>query len=93
MKLAHVIVIDDPQPAGMIPLIRRINPTAKIIYRSRIHCLRLSWLLALLFTCRLLTEADIQIRSDLTDTPGTQQHEVWNFLWNSIQLVRRACFT
>jgi glycosyltransferase involved in cell wall biosynthesis len=62
MKLSHVIVIDDPQPAGMIPLIRRVNPTAKIIYRSH-----------------------IEIRADLTDTPGTQQHDVWNFLWSSIQ--------
>jgi glycosyltransferase involved in cell wall biosynthesis len=34
---ADVIVIDDPQPAGLIPHIKRINPTAKILYRSHIQ--------------------------------------------------------
>ncbi len=32
-----VVVIDDPQPSGLIPYIRRINPKAKIIYRSHIQ--------------------------------------------------------
>lgn len=32
-----VIVIDDPQPSGMIPYIKKINPKAKIIYRSHIQ--------------------------------------------------------
>lgn len=34
---ADVIVIDDPQPAGLIPCIKRVNPEAKIIYRSHIQ--------------------------------------------------------
>ncbi|HEY5001700.1 MAG TPA: glycosyltransferase [Ktedonobacteraceae bacterium] len=34
---ADVIVIDDPQPAGLIPHIRRINPDTKILYRSHIQ--------------------------------------------------------
>ncbi|KAL7423872.1 hypothetical protein Q5752_001457 [Cryptotrichosporon argae] len=34
---AHVIVIDDPQPAALIPIIRRDNPKAKIIFRSHIQ--------------------------------------------------------
>lgn len=34
---SQVIVIDDPQPAGLIPHIQRINPQAKIIYRSHIQ--------------------------------------------------------
>jgi glycosyltransferase involved in cell wall biosynthesis len=34
---AHVIVIDDPQPAGLIPYIKQANPDAKIIYRSHIQ--------------------------------------------------------
>lgn len=34
---ADVIVIDDPQPAGLIPHIKRINPAAKILYRSHIQ--------------------------------------------------------
>lgn len=34
---AGVIVIDDPQPSGMIPHIKKINPAAKIIYRSHIQ--------------------------------------------------------
>jgi glycosyltransferase involved in cell wall biosynthesis len=34
---ADVIVIDDPQPSGLIPSIKRINPRAKIIYRSHIQ--------------------------------------------------------
>jgi glycosyltransferase involved in cell wall biosynthesis len=34
---ADVIVIDDPQPAGLIPHIRRINPNTKILYRSHIQ--------------------------------------------------------
>ncbi|TPX40163.1 hypothetical protein SeLEV6574_g06757 [Synchytrium endobioticum] len=32
-----VIVIDDPQPCGLIPIIREINASCKIIYRSHIH--------------------------------------------------------
>ena len=37
IKKASVIVIDDPQPSGLIPYIKRNNPSAKIIYRSHIH--------------------------------------------------------
>ena len=34
---ADVVVIDDPQPAGLIPFIKEVNPTVKIIYRSHIQ--------------------------------------------------------
>lgn len=34
---ADLIVIDDPQPSGLVPFIRKINPRSKIIYRSHIH--------------------------------------------------------
>lgn len=34
---SNIIVIDDPQPSGLIPHIREINPNAKIIYRSHIQ--------------------------------------------------------
>lgn len=34
---ADVVVIDDPQPSGMIPHIKQINPEVKIIYRSHIQ--------------------------------------------------------
>lgn len=37
IRQADVIVIDDPQPAGLIPHIKRMNPQAKIIYRSHIQ--------------------------------------------------------
>ncbi|MDX1608395.1 MAG: hypothetical protein R3251_04255, partial [Candidatus Spechtbacterales bacterium] len=36
-KWATTIVIDDPQPSGMIPYIKKVNPDAKIIYRSHIQ--------------------------------------------------------
>jgi glycosyltransferase involved in cell wall biosynthesis len=36
-KRAKVIVIDDYQPSGMIPLIKKVNPSVKIIYRSHIQ--------------------------------------------------------
>ena len=36
-KRAKVIAIDDYQPSGMIPCIKKINPKAKIIYRSHIQ--------------------------------------------------------
>jgi glycosyltransferase involved in cell wall biosynthesis len=36
-KQADVIVIDDPQPSGLIPYIKQANPDAKIIYRSHIQ--------------------------------------------------------
>ncbi|GAC1520820.1 MAG: glycosyltransferase [Ktedonobacteraceae bacterium] len=36
-RQADVIVIDDPQPAGLIPYIKKANPRAKIIYRSHIQ--------------------------------------------------------
>jgi alpha,alpha-trehalose phosphorylase (configuration-retaining) len=34
---SDVVVIDDPQPAGLIPFIKQANPTVKIIYRSHIQ--------------------------------------------------------
>lgn len=37
IKRSDVIVIDDPQPAGLIPYIKYIHPEAKIIYRSHIQ--------------------------------------------------------
>ncbi len=36
-KQADVILIDDPQPAGLIPFIKQANPAAKIIFRSHIQ--------------------------------------------------------
>jgi glycosyltransferase involved in cell wall biosynthesis len=36
-QAADVIVIDDPQPSGMIPHIKEVNPDAKILYRSHIQ--------------------------------------------------------
>ncbi len=36
-KQAKVIVIDDPQPSGLVPYIKKENPEAKIIYRSHIQ--------------------------------------------------------
>lgn len=37
IKQVAVVIIDDPQPAGLIPHIRKLNKEAKIIYRSHIH--------------------------------------------------------
>jgi alpha,alpha-trehalose phosphorylase (configuration-retaining) len=34
---ADVVVIDDPQPVGLIPFIKAANPEAKILYRSHIQ--------------------------------------------------------
>ncbi len=34
---ADVVVIDDPQPCGLLPYVKRYNPKAKIIYRSHIQ--------------------------------------------------------
>jgi len=36
-KETDVIVIDDPQPSGLIPYIKKINPKAVILYRSHIQ--------------------------------------------------------
>ncbi len=36
-RQADVVVIDDPQPSGLIPYIKEANPAAKIIYRSHIQ--------------------------------------------------------
>ncbi|KKW06395.1 MAG: Glycosyl transferase group 1 [Candidatus Moranbacteria bacterium GW2011_GWE1_49_15] len=36
-KKATVAVIDDPQPSGMIPYLKKTNPKMKIIYRSHIQ--------------------------------------------------------
>jgi alpha,alpha-trehalose phosphorylase (configuration-retaining) len=36
-KRVDVIVIDDPQPSGLIPYIKKANPNVKIIYRSHIQ--------------------------------------------------------
>lgn len=34
---SDIIVIDDPQPSGLIPYIKQANPKVKIIYRSHIQ--------------------------------------------------------
>lgn len=34
---ADVVVIDDPQPSGLIPYIEKVNPKVRIIYRSHIQ--------------------------------------------------------
>ncbi|MFO7807074.1 MAG: glycosyltransferase, partial [Candidatus Moraniibacteriota bacterium] len=36
-KKADVIIIDDPQPSGMISYIKQFNPSAKIMFRSHIQ--------------------------------------------------------
>ncbi len=36
-KDADVIVIDDPQPSGLVQYIRKVNPKGKILYRSHIQ--------------------------------------------------------
>ncbi len=33
----------------------------------------------------VLYRSHIQIRSDLVDTPGTPQADIWDFLWKDIQ--------
>lgn len=37
IQASDVIVIDDPQPSGLIPLIKKIKPSVYCIYRSHIH--------------------------------------------------------
>lgn len=37
IQKADVVVIDDPQPSGMIPWFREFNPSLKIMYRSHIQ--------------------------------------------------------
>ncbi len=37
LMTSDVIVIDDPQVAGLIPWIRQLNPAAKVVYRSHIE--------------------------------------------------------
>jgi len=34
---SDVVVIDDPQPSGLVPHVKKTNPKAKIIYRSHIQ--------------------------------------------------------
>ncbi|KAH6672993.1 glycosyltransferase family 4 protein [Halenospora varia] len=59
---ADVIMIDDPQMPGLIPMIKNLTPNRPVLYRSH-----------------------IQIRSDLANTEGTPQNDVWNFLWANIK--------
>ncbi len=37
LKDANLVVIDDPQPCGLIPHIKKLNPKIKIVFRSHIH--------------------------------------------------------
>lgn len=37
IKEADIVVIDDLQPNGLVPIIRKVNPKAKIIYRSHVQ--------------------------------------------------------
>ncbi|TVY25528.1 Trehalose phosphorylase [Lachnellula hyalina] len=59
---ADVVMIDDPQMPGLIPLIKNLTPDRPVLYRSH-----------------------IQIRSDLVDTPGTPQADIWDFLFSKIK--------
>ncbi len=34
---ADVVIVDDPQPTGLIPYIKKVNPKVKILYRSHIQ--------------------------------------------------------
>jgi hypothetical protein len=61
---ADVVVVDDPQMPGLIPLIKEARPNVPIIYRSH-----------------------IEIRSDLAEKEGSPQKEVWDYLWERIQLA------
>jgi glycosyltransferase involved in cell wall biosynthesis len=36
-RQVDMVVVDDPQPAGLIPYIKQANPEAKVIYRSHIQ--------------------------------------------------------
>lgn len=36
-KNSDIIVIDDPQPCGLVPYIKKANPKAKLVYRSHIQ--------------------------------------------------------
>jgi alpha,alpha-trehalose phosphorylase (configuration-retaining) len=73
LRTADVIVIDDWQPAGLIPHLKGyeetrvdgsmvyhlgINPTAKILFRDH-----------------------IQTEGQLMSTPGTPQHTTWDYIW------------
>jgi hypothetical protein len=35
----------------------------------------------------IVYRSHIEIRSDLVHVPGSPQEEVWNYLWNNIQLA------
>ncbi|KAJ5665015.1 uncharacterized protein N7477_007463 [Penicillium maclennaniae] len=59
---ADIIIVDDPQMTGLIPVAKRMDSQRPVIYRSH-----------------------IQMRSDLIETPGSPQAEVWDFLWEQIQ--------
>ncbi|KAE8146365.1 hypothetical protein BDV25DRAFT_162660 [Aspergillus avenaceus] len=59
---ADVVIIDDPQMPGLIPISKQIAPDRPVIFRSH-----------------------IQIRSDLTDKPGTPQAEAWGRMWEYIK--------
>jgi len=61
---ADVVIVDDPQMPGLIPLIKKDRPNIPIIYRSH-----------------------IEIRSDLVEREGSPQEEVWQYLWERIQLA------
>ncbi len=63
-KSAKVLIIDDPQPSGLIPYALRENPDLVILYRSH-----------------------IEIINSKTDTPGTIQNKVWEYLWNGDQTL------
>lgn len=39
LKKYDVVVIDDPQPSGLVPFLRKESPNIKIIYRSHIQIL------------------------------------------------------
>ncbi|CAG8535192.1 25914_t:CDS:10 [Dentiscutata erythropus] len=72
IKTSDVIIIDDPQVCGIIPHIKKLNPTCKVIFRSHIESKLLCYAIKLIinnptgpqaevwdFLCGFISQADL----------------------------------
>lgn len=73
--------------SALIPVIRRVSPRTKIIYRSHIQSERLPCFISLIELNTDESRYSFAVRADLIDQKVEQQTTTWDYLWSFIRLA------
>ena len=84
LSTADVIIIDDWQPAGLIPRLKGYEETYKD--GSKVYHLGINP------SAKILFRDHIQTEGELMSTPGTPQHTTWEFIWDHNQVSAADVF-